>query len=126
MLVYPVSLPKKQGDDLLWLQSLSSPQKFLKNKIMTFSFFMGEPDFSRKIRLRQLEHTIVLQLHAKLRKILHSWEPPLQVGGANETSKIGPEGGASGKKRLAPPGSGGANQYFICASRGGARTPFQL
>ena len=29
---------------------------------------MNEPDFSRKIRLRQFVATIVLQLHAKFRK----------------------------------------------------------
>ena len=29
---------------------------------------MNEPDFSRKIRLRQSERNIVLQLHAKFRK----------------------------------------------------------
>ena len=36
--------------------------------LTTFSNFLNEPDFSRKIRLRQFVATIVLQLHAKFRE----------------------------------------------------------
>ena len=35
---------------------------------MTLSNFMDEPNFSRKIGLRQFERAIVLHLHAKFRK----------------------------------------------------------
>ena len=36
--------------------------------LTTFSNFLNEPDFSRKIRLRQFVATIVRQLHAKFRE----------------------------------------------------------
>ena len=65
--------------------------------LTTFSNFLNEPDFYRKIRLRQFVATIVLQLHAKF------WEDPM----TGYREKLRTNGRTSGRTWVQPPKSVG-------------------